>query len=72
MGDLIRFPQERRTAAVEDYRAESAMVLILPVVRIERCSVYEDPLAIMGGTGSERVRRAFAELEAAVEGDNFP
>ena len=34
--NLIRFPQERRTAAVEDYRAEPAVILVLPVVRIER------------------------------------
>lgn len=34
--NLIRFPQERRTAAVDDYRAEPAVILVLPVIRTER------------------------------------
>jgi len=41
MGDLIRFPQERRQSCIEDYRAEPAIILILPVVRVERCDDRE-------------------------------
>jgi hypothetical protein len=72
MGDVIRFPQER----VDHFRStdysQSATIMILPVVRIERAYVVEDPFAILGGIESARCRAAFAELEAAVEGDNFP
>jgi hypothetical protein len=35
MADIIRFPQERRTATVEDYRGKPAVILVLPVIRIE-------------------------------------
>lgn len=62
MGEVIRFPQERRTVDVEEYRAEPALILILPTVRIDR-----DPYSILGGFESARCRAAFAELEAAVE-----
>jgi hypothetical protein len=55
MGELIRFPQERRTAAAEDYRAEAATILILPSVRIE----YE---TIIGPEAEQRTRTAFAAL----------
>lgn len=35
---IVRFPQECRTAAVEDYRDEPAVILILPTVSIVRTS----------------------------------
>jgi hypothetical protein len=56
-GNLIRFPQERRTAAVEDYRKEPATILILPMVRVERCDDSED-----------RCRKAFKELHISFWG----
>lgn len=66
MDKLIRFPQERCSPAVDDYRAEPCLIFILPVVRTERY-VVEDPFALLGGIESDRCRAAFAELEAAVD-----
>lgn len=40
MGEVLLFPHERRQPCVADYREEPAIILILPMVRIERC---EDP-----------------------------
>lgn len=38
MGDVVRFPQERCPGIfADDYRDEPAVILILPVVRIDRC-----------------------------------
>lgn len=61
MSNLIRFPQERRTAAVEDYRAEPAIVLILPSVRIDRLLSVEAEAAIMSTLGL--LRDAFLPTE---------
>ncbi len=59
IGNLIRFPQERRTAAVEDYREEPAKVIVLYIgQRSAAPDLRDDP--------AERCRDAFAELQRAV------
>lgn len=42
---LIRFPQERRTAAVDDYRAEPAVILYIPTLpaRVRRAGLASLP-----------------------------
>jgi hypothetical protein len=56
-GNLIRFPQERRTAAVEDYREEPAKVLVL----------YIGQRHLISDDSADRCRAAFDELNRAVE-----
>jgi hypothetical protein len=47
MADIIRFPKERCTAAVEGYRRKPAVILVLPVIRIER-----EPIRVQVDGGS--------------------
>jgi hypothetical protein len=61
MGTVIRFPGERRSpeggAAVTEHRA-SAIILILPVVRIERSTdTPTDGVAPDNNSASRRKRR---------------
>lgn len=51
-GNVIRFPFERRDIWSDAYHEEPAVILILPVIRVERC--VEDS-----------VRSSFDELRAA-------
>ncbi len=57
---LIRFPQELRTAAIEDYRDEPAKVLVLYIGQRRAAP------ALLSDESAERCRDAFAELQRAV------
>jgi hypothetical protein len=48
-GNLIRFPQERRTAAVEDYREEPAKVLVLYIGQRQTIPAHAIRVTIAGG-----------------------
>jgi hypothetical protein len=57
MGTVVEFPEHGRSARdgrVIGMRAESATVIILPVIRIER---YENEPAESGANRSQRRRR---------------
>jgi hypothetical protein len=58
MADIIRFPRERRIPVVDDYRREPAMILVLPVIRIEREPIR---VQVAGGSFSE-----FEDIMAAM------
>lgn len=60
---IVPFPQERCRRAFGDYRAEPAIVLILPVVRIERDMTME---FLTGPRAGRRIRGSFDELKAAI------
>ena len=55
MADIIRFPQERRIPVVDDYRRKPAVILVLPVIRIERNASWS-------GDVEARRRRAIKAL----------
>lgn len=58
MGEVIRFPFERRDIWSDAYHPEPAKIFVLPVIRVER----EQGLPLLGSAEAERCRAAFAEL----------
>jgi hypothetical protein len=73
--NLIRFPQERRTAAVEDYREEPAKVLVLYIGQRQSSEVPStifgvpirdyDPL--LGVEPAERCRELFDAIRRMMD-----
>lgn len=64
MGHLIRFPQELRTADVEHYRPEPAMILIMPV-KPSQYRLFDEPLLCY--EAFKQVTESFAALREALE-----
>lgn len=58
MGQVIRFPFERRDIWSDAYHPEPAIILVLPTIRIER--------DLLGEPARARVQEAFAALCASV------
>jgi hypothetical protein len=58
MGTVIRFPFERRDIWSDVYHEEPALVLILPVIRVER---------LLGDAPRDRCLEAFAALREAMD-----
>lgn len=63
MADMIRFPQERcspeYSGTIPGKAREPCLILILPVVRIERC---DDEPPLLGRRQARRVRKAIDKL----------
>lgn len=62
MGEVLRFPLERRRKASEPAAHGPGQVMILPVIRIERHDLPPPPLITAdpprGGKGPKRGRRS--------------